>query len=174
MGEPVPVMGKYTQLWMELFPKQSLDDLSVAFRFSVEAGSARKPNKDRQVAQSQEALQVIFPLLMQQYQMQGDPMQVNAILRMWAMANDHPHPEQLMLPDLRQQIQAQQQAQQQQAQAETEAEGQRQNQELQHKEGMHEQKLRHQDENQQQKQQVQQMQMQQMVMPDMQFSQPAM
>jgi hypothetical protein len=92
-----PVIGPDgAKLWtMMLF---SLDVWYVVreFDYRIEAGSTKKPNRDLDLANSNEAGQFVLPTLMQQYMATGDPTAVNALMRFWAKARDI-DPEPFML-----------------------------------------------------------------------------
>ena len=105
MSTTPPVSGRYTQLWMDLVATQSPESLDTYFNFRVENGSSRKPNREKQLAMAEQMTQAGF---VQNawgfYQASGNPTQYNALVRQWAEANEHPDPESLMYPDLRQQM----------------------------------------------------------------------
>jgi hypothetical protein len=107
--------GPYTQKWMELVRQDDMLANAAELEYRIEAGSARKPNKQRDIANIDESAQIILPALMQVYQMTGDPTQVNAWLREWARTRDM-DPSLIEMPDLRQMM-AQQQAMAMQQQA---------------------------------------------------------
>ncbi len=84
-----PVMGEVAaSVWQTLVRTQDLNVLARQLEYRIEAGSARKPNRDTQVAQSQEGLQSLLPIF-QQYATQTNnfgPM--NALIGDWARARD--------------------------------------------------------------------------------------
>ena len=93
--QPPPQYGILTRMWMEMVylpfeagdpaaSDQNIDRVFREFEYRIEAGSIRKPNVDRDQANMDQAMQVIFTPLLQQYQMTGDPTQVNAFLTDWA------------------------------------------------------------------------------------------
>lgn len=108
--------GPYTQLWMQFVRQDDMAANAAELEYRIEAGSARKPNKDRDRANIDESAQVIFPALMQHYQQWGDAGPANNWLREWARTRELA-PELVQLPDMQQQMmqmQAQQAAMQQQ------------------------------------------------------------
>lgn len=87
--------GPMTQLWKTLVyrPYDPLNPTaaSAVFReydYRIEAGSIRKPNRDRDQANMDQAMQSVFPSLFQYFTMTGDPTQVNALLAEWAKTRD--------------------------------------------------------------------------------------
>jgi hypothetical protein len=108
--------GPYTQLWMQVVRQNDMAANAAELEYRIEAGSARKPNKDRDRANIDESAQVIFPALTQFYQQWGDPTPANAWLREWCRTREMA-PDLIQLPDMREamaQMQAQQMAMQQQ------------------------------------------------------------
>lgn len=78
----------YTDAWMQLV---YLDDFAAAaeeLEYRIEAGSSRKPNRQRDAANIDESAQVLLPQLMQVWQTTGDPAAVNAWLEEWAKTRD--------------------------------------------------------------------------------------
>lgn len=82
--------GIMTHLWAQhvyLPADQSPENIERVFReyeYRIEAGSARKPNMERDQANMDQAMQVLFNPLYQHYQMSGDPTQLNAFITDWA------------------------------------------------------------------------------------------
>lgn len=113
-GAP-PYTGMMTRLWHELVASKDLNQIMSGYQYTIEAGSARKPNKQRDIENIDESAQVIFPSLMQAYQQTGDPSSANAWLSEWARSRDM-DASKFQLPDLRAQMAAAQAAQQQQPQ----------------------------------------------------------
>lgn len=117
--EPTPTpaqMGQYTSLWLETVASEDPTSLSTYFDFDVEAGSAEKKNRQQQIAVAQQTLQSLLPLQYQYYTRTGDSSQINAAIRNWAVAIEHPAPDELMFPDRQQEMQAMQQQAQEMAQ----------------------------------------------------------
>lgn len=89
--------GPLTRLWQQ-FVSKPFDSLNPSasshvfreFDFRIEAGSIRKPNRDRDQANMDQAMQSVFPSLMQYFMGSGDPTQVNALLAEWAKTRDIP------------------------------------------------------------------------------------
>ena len=111
-----PQVGEMTALWMELCASKEIDQIIADFEYRIESGSARKPNKAAQVETASQVLQTLLPVLMPQYQMTGDPTQVNVILREYLKAIDWNNPEELLFPTAEEQMQQQMMLQQQQMQ----------------------------------------------------------
>lgn len=86
--EGSPAMGPLTQAWAMLINTPDPYTAAAEMDYTVEAGSGRKPNKDKQLADIQDSAQTILPILMGRYQMTGDPTQVNAWFRRWGEAQD--------------------------------------------------------------------------------------
>jgi hypothetical protein len=101
----------------------SLERVVSDYECTVEAGSVRKPNKEREQNNMQQALGTMGPMLQTAYQTTGDPTQINALFTDWAKSLDldvTPY----LLPDLRMQMMmAQQQAAAQGAEGEGGGEG---------------------------------------------------
>lgn len=81
--------GLMTQLWQKFvfLPPDNPQNVERVFReyeYRIEAGSARKPNMERDQANMDQAMQVLFQPLYQHYQMSGDPTQINAFITDWA------------------------------------------------------------------------------------------
>jgi hypothetical protein len=84
-----PVIGEVgSLLWGQLIMARPIEDVLRETDVSIEAGSARKPNKDRDVANAAQALQYFLPVLMQYSMQSGDVNPVNAIIEQWGDAND--------------------------------------------------------------------------------------
>lgn len=113
-AETPPVAGEMTFLWMQLCAGREIEQIIGDFEYRVESGSARKPNKAAQVERASQLLQTLMPVLMPQYQTTGDPTQVNAILRDYLKANDWANPDEVLFPNMQQQMMEQQMAMQQQ------------------------------------------------------------
>ncbi len=63
----------------------------------VEAGSARKPNREKDAANMQQAMQVLGPLVTQYAQMTGDNNPLNALIEDWAKSIELADPERYLL-----------------------------------------------------------------------------
>ena len=116
----VPIMGPIGgMLWLHFI--ENVDETRVALEldYRVEAGQARKPNKEKEVQNMQTAMQQLLPVLLQT----GNFNAANALIQDWAKSIDLLNPERYALqppqpqPDAKAQlIEAQTQAVQQQSQ----------------------------------------------------------
>jgi len=92
-----PILGPVgAQLWGQFVTPTDPSMLLHQLEYRIEAGSARKPNKDKQVGDATAAMQNVFQPLFQYSMQSGDVGPTNAVLEMWAKANDI-EPEKLML-----------------------------------------------------------------------------
>lgn len=96
--------GPFTTIWEELVEEEDIGKIMAEMEYRIEAGTSRKPNKDKEVSDIDESAQVLFPNLMQAYQMTGDPTAVNTWLERWARSREM-NIEGLKLPDLTQMMQ---------------------------------------------------------------------
>lgn len=158
----LPVMGQDgAMLWDRTVamadPREILQELS----YRIEAGSIRKPNKDRDQANANQILQVVGPMAQLVYQMTGNPKLYNALLDELAKANDwpqgkfvveppppQPNPEQMKLQLEQQKMQMDMQMKQldaqikqQESQAELQIKAQEAQQEMVLDQQQHEQEL---------------------------------
>ena len=84
----LPVLGPAaTQTWMQVVASADLTQVARELAYRVEAGSARKPNKQTKVAQMNEAAQSLGPVLMAAMA-QGDVNPINSFIREWCLANE--------------------------------------------------------------------------------------
>ena len=85
----LPIMGPIgAQYWDQLVANADPRAILHQLEYRIEASSARKPNKDRDAANMQQAMQVLLPML-QQYAFQtGQFDQLNAFLSDWAKSID--------------------------------------------------------------------------------------
>ena len=84
-----PLMGQIGAQWWSMFitpsdPTEILHQLE----YRIEANSARKPNRDKDVADTNQAMQQLFPSLMQLATQHGQVGPVNALITVWAQANE--------------------------------------------------------------------------------------
>jgi hypothetical protein len=90
--EPQDVMGLLGQagamLWQQVIMSRPIEDVLRETQVSIEAGSARKPNKDRDVANLNAALPIFLPLLQQYAMTSGNTQPLNTLLSRWGEAND--------------------------------------------------------------------------------------
>lgn len=103
------IYGPLTQTWLSMLGNQDISAIISEFNYTVEAGSARKPNKVAEMEKATEALQVIMPIASQHYQQWGDPSVLNFILQRWYRANDVDPQESAYFPDMQQQLMMMQQ-----------------------------------------------------------------
>lgn len=83
-----PVLGPLgAQVWEQQILTQEVDRVVRDFDFRIEAGSARKPNKNNRIRQLTEFGQVALPML-QQFATMGQTGPYNAYMQDWAAAND--------------------------------------------------------------------------------------
>jgi hypothetical protein len=84
-----PVLGaKRAQLWEQLVTNSDVHAVVHELDYRIEAGTIRKPNRDRDVQNAQQAVQVWAPVLQAYAQMTGDFEPINGLSSMWAKAND--------------------------------------------------------------------------------------
>lgn len=84
----LPVLGPYgAQIWDQQIRTGNVDAVVRDFDFRIEAGSARKPNKNNRIRQLTEFGQVALPML-QQFAQMGQTGPYNAYMQDWAKAND--------------------------------------------------------------------------------------
>lgn len=103
--------GEYTQLWVNLVQTDDVDRIVSEYEYSVESGSSRKPNRQQEVQNIDEATQLIVQQFIAVWTQTGDPSKFNAWVERWAKSRDMANPEDMFLPDMTQFIQAQQAAQ---------------------------------------------------------------
>lgn len=112
MGEPTGAMplqmGEYTQMWVELVQTDDIDRVCSEYEYGVESGSARKPNKQQQISNIDEASSLIIPMFQQIWQTTGDPSKINAWIEMWAKSRDFSDYQAMFMPDMSGFIQQQQ------------------------------------------------------------------
>jgi len=100
-GEPYDPMGMQigpmTQMWKQFVyrPINPMDPSSLPrifreFDFRIEAGSVRKPNRDRDQANMDQAMQTVFPTVYQHGSLTGDFSVANTLLAEWAKTRDIP------------------------------------------------------------------------------------
>lgn len=107
MGE-VEQYGEVTQLWLKLVQSDDIGRIVSEYEYTVESGSARKPNKTQQVQNIDESGALVVPLFTQLWRQTGDPSKFNAFIESWARTRDMGDWEILTLPDMTQFIQMQQ------------------------------------------------------------------
>lgn len=76
------------QLWQQLIMSRDIEDVLRGTDVTIEAGSARKPNKDRDIANWTLAMPTLFPLYQQYAMTTGNSEPLNWALQQWAQVND--------------------------------------------------------------------------------------
>jgi len=116
-------IGPMTRLWTEhvyqplnLDDQKSLERVLGEFHYTIQAGSIRKPNLERDQENLDQMGQSFGPLMFQYYQATGDPTQLNTYLRQWGKLRQMDDIEQMLFPDMRQMMQQQQMQPQPEAQ----------------------------------------------------------
>jgi len=104
LGGEIVVMPMFTQLWDSLVHSEDFDLIVAETEYRVEAGSSKRPNREKMLADNDAFGQQFAPMLMQFYQGTGNPTPLNAFISQWAKARDY-DAESLMLPDMQQQQQ---------------------------------------------------------------------
>lgn len=122
----VPILGPdRAQLWQQTISQLDPREVLLELNYRIEAGSVRKPNRDRDLDNANRAWATVGPIGQMAYQMTGDPSILNKLLEMWAKANDmepiqiqppppQPNPEEQKLQLEQQKMQADMQFKQQQ------------------------------------------------------------
>lgn len=80
-----PVIGN---LWDKLVASTDLNEIIHQLQFDVQAGSARRKNKDKDVQDAKDLMQTLFTPLYQHAEATGQVDQINALIKMWGDAND--------------------------------------------------------------------------------------
>lgn len=75
-----------SELWRGLITESPVERTLWEIDYRVEAGSARKPNREREVANLNEAMPMILPLLQVYAQMAGDFEPLNWLIEKWGNA----------------------------------------------------------------------------------------
>lgn len=84
-----PVMGPMgAQWWQQLLEPSDPAEILYSLEYRIEAGSARKPNKERDVANMQAAMQTVFAPLFQYGMQTGNIGPINKLLADWAKSID--------------------------------------------------------------------------------------
>jgi hypothetical protein len=84
-----PVMGPLAgQVWDGYVASQDLNTVTRQLDYRIEAGSTKKPNKDTQVSQMTEGMQLLLPVFQAYAQMTGDTMPLNNLVSDWAKSRD--------------------------------------------------------------------------------------
>lgn len=101
-NDVMPMLGQVgAMLWDQIVATADPSVLLHQIEYRVEAGSARKPNKDKMVADANAAMQTLFTPFYEYAMATGQIQQVNAVIAMWAKANDvEPGPFLLTAPPM--------------------------------------------------------------------------
>jgi len=81
-----PPIGQ--QMWAQLIWNQPVETVVREMEFSVVAGSARKPNKDRDVANVSQMMQMMAPIAAQYAGLSTDPGPINWLMQQWGASVD--------------------------------------------------------------------------------------
>jgi len=85
----LPVMGPAgAQMWQQLLEASDPAEILYQLEYRIEAGSARKPNKDRDANNMQQAMQILFQPLFQYGMQTGNVDPVNRLLSDWSKSID--------------------------------------------------------------------------------------
>jgi hypothetical protein len=83
------VMGPVgEQAWDQLITSSKVEDIAFGLQYRIEAGSARKPNKDTKAANMTLAMQNLFTPLFQACMTTGDFTPLNSLTMEWAESQD--------------------------------------------------------------------------------------
>ena len=85
-------------LWAQVVQNAEIHQVVYELDYRIEAGSIRKPNRNRDQENANSAVQVWGPVLQTYYQATGDPNPLNAIITKWALANDEEPQNYLLKP----------------------------------------------------------------------------
>ena len=161
-----PILGPMgAQWWMQYVATSNPAEILHQLEYRIEAGSARKPNRERDTANMQTAMQSLGQQLFQYSMQTGDVAPTNALVTEWCKSQEiDPTPFQLQpppppQPDPNQQMEQQAAEQEQQmaaaqgqqdmaqqgakSQQDMEVQGARAGQQMSHAEAAHQQALRH-------------------------------
>lgn len=84
-----PVLGAdRAMLWEQTVQALPLEQVVLEFDYRIEAGSIRKPNRNRNEDNANAAVQMWGPVVQQYMQMTGDMGPVNDLALLWKKAND--------------------------------------------------------------------------------------
>jgi hypothetical protein len=110
------ISGMYTDAWMRYMATDDPWAANSELAVTVEGGAGRRRNLATLLADLSDSMQVILPLLTQQYATDGDPSNINTFFAKWAEAHQAPELA-FEFPDKRQEMAMQQQQMQMQQQA---------------------------------------------------------
>lgn len=84
-----PYLGQLGAMaWDKLVASQDLDVVTKEFRYRIEAGSMRKPNRQREISDANSALQSFGQIAWQYATQTGNTSIMNVLMQKWAKAND--------------------------------------------------------------------------------------
>ena len=84
-----PIVGQDgAQFWDQVIATQDLGTSVREYEYRIESGSARKINKDTQIAQANEAMTSLMPVFQWYATQTGDLAPINTVLQLWSKAND--------------------------------------------------------------------------------------
>jgi hypothetical protein len=84
-----PVLGDLgAQMWDTYVASQDLNEITRQLDYRIEAGSMRKPNKDTEVANMNEGMQILLPVFQAYAQMTMDMNPLNNLIADWAKSRD--------------------------------------------------------------------------------------
>lgn len=145
-----PLMGQIgAHFWGQLVAPADLSQIIHQLEYRIEAGSARKPNKDRDAANMNQAMQNILPILQGWAQATGDVSTINALLHDWAKSIDLDETKYLIKPPPpppEQQGPTPEQMEAQAKQQDMQMDQERHQEDLDYSEKKHKQELKHQKE----------------------------
>ena len=101
--------GRFCHVPLDYRNPDTIERVVREFEVTIAAGSARKPNLERDQVNLDQAGQTLIPVFDRQYQQTGDPTGFNAYMRKWATSRQMDATD-LMLPDRRAETAAAQQA----------------------------------------------------------------
>lgn len=125
MPPDMPTSGPCTGLWMKLVYGMPVDQLFSELEFTIESGSARRPNQEDDANTVDQTAQLLLQSMLQLYSTTGNPSQVNTFVTDFLKSRNKANFQGYMFPDMAQQVQAnqQQQAMQQMAEQAAAAQG---------------------------------------------------
>lgn len=93
-----PLMGDFgAGLWESHITSTPVEEVALELDYSVEAGSARKQNKESEISNVQELISVAGPVLTKYSEVSTDTGPINALLKQWGKAVGKPDMEQLQM-----------------------------------------------------------------------------
>lgn len=93
-----PILGPVAaQLWDQLIVPSDPAEVLFQLEYRIEAGTVRKPNKDRDLANANLAMSTLFQPFFALAQQTGQVAQVNALITQWGKANEIEDIESLLI-----------------------------------------------------------------------------